>query len=235
MADRKTRLIAALDTCDPLQAMRWADAVAAHVSAIKLGLEFTCAAGFEAVSRVAANRQLFLDLKFHDIPNTVGAAVGSLSRINPAMLTIHASGGRTMVQAARRACDENFPAGRKPLLLAVTVLTSLDDEVLAETGVRDGVNAQVLRLAELALDNGADGLICSAHELAALRGEFGDSPVLITPGIRPSGAVAGDQKRVMTPAEAREAGADWIVVGRPITQAQDPAAAAAAIVAELAG
>ncbi|NHO33106.1 orotidine-5'-phosphate decarboxylase [Acetobacter fallax] len=235
MSDRRTRLIAALDTRDPQQAMRWANAVSPHAAAIKLGLEFAYAAGFEAVSDIAAGRELFLDLKLHDIPNTVGAAIGSLSRISPAMLTIHASGGAAMVTAARKACDENFSAERRPLLLAVTVLTSLDDAGLAETGVQDGVRTQVLRLAELALRNGANGLICSAHELAALRAEFGDAPVLITPGIRPRGAAAGDQKRVMTPGEAREAGADWIVVGRPITEASDPQAAAAAIAAELAG
>lgn len=233
MAQRRTRLIAALDTRDPAQAETWAAAVSPHADAIKLGLEFAYAAGFDAVERVAAGRDLFLDLKLHDIPNTVGAAIGSLSRIRPAMLTIHAGGGSAMVAAARKACDDSFPEDQKPTLLAVTVLTSLDDHGLAEMGIKDGAKAQVLRLAELALRNGADGLVCSAHELAALRAEFGDKPVLVTPGIRPHGSAAGDQKRVMTPIEARTAGADWIVVGRPITGAADPATAAAAIAAEL--
>lgn len=233
MEQRRTRLIAALDTRDPGQAETWAAAVSPHADAIKLGLEFAYAAGFDAVERVAAGRDLFLDLKLHDIPNTVGAAIGSLGRIRPAMLTIHAGGGSAMVAAARKACDESFPEDRKPILLAVTVLTSLDEHGLAEMGIKDGVKAQVLRLAELALRNGADGLVCSAHELAALRAEFGDKPVLVTPGIRPRGVAVGDQKRIMTPTEARTAGSDWIVVGRPITGASDPAAAAAAIAAEL--
>ncbi len=233
MTQRRTRLIAALDTRDPAQAETWAAAVSPHADAIKLGLEFAYAAGFDAVERVAAGRDLFLDLKLHDIPNTVGAAIGSLSRIRPAMLTIHAGGGSAMVAAARKACDDSFPEDQKPILLAVTVLTSLDDHGLAEMGIKDGAKAQVLRLAELALRNGADGLVCSAHELAALRAEFGDKPVLVTPGIRPHGAAVGDQKRVMTPTEARTAGADWIVIGRPITGAADPASAAAAIAAEL--
>ncbi|NHN90292.1 orotidine-5'-phosphate decarboxylase [Acetobacter conturbans] len=234
MSSRRTRLIAALDTRDPKQAAAWATSVSPHADAIKLGLEFVYAAGFEAVEKVAAGRELFLDLKLHDIPNTVGAAIGSLSRISPAMLTIHAGGGSAMVAAARKACDDSFTLEKRPLLLAVTVLTSLDDHALAEMGVHDGAQAQVLRLAELALRNGADGLVCSAHELAALRAEFGAEPILVTPGIRPQGAVAGDQKRVMTPGAAKDAGADWIVVGRPITAAADPAIAAAAIAAELA-
>lgn len=233
MTTRRTRLIAALDTRDPDEATRWANAVSPHVDAIKLGLEFAYAAGFEAVAKVAEGRELFLDLKLHDIPNTVGAAVGSLNRFSPAMLTIHASGGSAMVAAARQACDDSFPEGKRPLLLAVTVLTSLDDAALAETGVPGGARVQVLRLAELALRNGADGLVCSTHELTALRKEFGERPVLVTPGIRPRGADAGDQKRIMTPTEARQAGADWIVVGRPITKAADPAVVAAAIAAEL--
>ncbi|OUJ14702.1 orotidine-5'-phosphate decarboxylase [Acetobacter sp. DsW_063] len=233
MTDRQTGLIVALDTRDPTQAERWAQAVTPHASVIKLGLEFAYAAGFDAVARLAAGRALFLDLKLHDIPNTVGAAVGSLTSLKPAMLTIHASGGSAMVAAASAARNDAFDTGTRPLLLAVTVLTSLDDAALAETGVAGGARAQVLRLAELALRNGADGLVCSAHELEALRRELGESPVLVTPGIRPAGAAAGDQKRVMTPGEARRAGADWIVVGRPITGADDPAAAAAAIAAEL--
>ena len=234
MSVRRTRLITALDTRDPVQAEKWAAAVSPHADAIKLGLEFAYAAGFDAVEKVAAGRKLFLDLKLHDIPNTVGSAIASLGRLRPAMLTIHASGGSAMVAAARKACDDSFPAGERPILLAVTVLTSLDDAALAEMGVRDGAQAQVLRLAEVALRNGADGLVCSPHELAALRQEFGDKPVLVTPGIRPVGATLGDQKRVMTPAEARQAGADWIVVGRPVTGAADPAVAAASIAAELA-
>ncbi|CEF40616.1 orotidine-5'-phosphate decarboxylase [Acetobacter senegalensis] len=232
---RQTGLIAALDTQDPVTAKAWAQAVGPSAGAVKLGLEFAYAAGFQAVADVAGSTPLFLDLKLHDIPNTVGAAVRALSYLRPRMLTLHASGGRAMMEAARQACDEAFPADARPVLLAVTVLTSLDDHALAETGVTDGARAQVLRLGKLALQAGIDGLVCSAHEIAPLRDALGDAPLLVTPGIRPAGSQAGDQKRVMTPGEARQAGADWIVVGRPITQAADPAAAAAAIAAELAG
>ncbi|KXV59266.1 orotidine 5'-phosphate decarboxylase [Acetobacter tropicalis] len=232
---RQTGLIAALDTQDPATAKAWAQAVGSSAGAVKLGLEFAYAAGFQAVADVAGSTPLFLDLKLHDIPNTVGAAVRALSYLRPRMLTLHASGGRAMMEAARQACDEAFPADARPALLAVTVLTSLDDHALAETGVTDGARAQVLRLGKLAMQAGIDGLVCSAHEIAPLRDALGDAPLLVTPGIRPAGSQAGDQKRVMTPGEARQAGADWIVVGRPITQAADPAVAAAAIAAELAG
>ncbi|MCG4274463.1 orotidine-5'-phosphate decarboxylase [Acetobacter senegalensis] len=232
---RQTGLIAALDTQDPATAKAWAQAVSPSAGAVKLGLEFAYAAGFQAVADVAGSTPLFLDLKLHDIPNTVGAAVRALSYLRPRMLTLHASGGRAMMEAARQACDEAFPADARPALLAVTVLTSLDDHALAETGVADGARAHVLRLGKLAMQAGIDGLVCSAHEIAPLRDALGDAPLLVTPGIRPAGSQAGDQKRVMTPGEARQAGADWIVVGRPITQAADPAAAAAAIAAELAG
>lgn len=231
---RQTGLIVALDTQDPAQAKAWAHAVQGVAGVIKLGMEFAYAAGFQAVADLAGQRPLFLDLKLHDIPNTVGAAVKALSHLRPRMLTLHAVGGAEMMKAARKACDEAFPEGERPLLLAVTVLTSMDDQALAEVGVPDDTRTQVLRLAHLAMKSGMDGLICSAHELKALREVLGDKPVLVTPGIRPAGAAKGDQKRVMTPAEARAAGADWIVVGRPITQAADPAAAAAAIAAELA-
>ena len=232
---RPTKLIVALDTQDTAQARQWATGLAGHVDMIKLGLEFAYAAGFDAVSEVAGTQPLFLDLKLHDIPNTVASAVRSLSRLRPRLLTLHASGGRAMMQAARAACDEAFPPDARPQLLAVTVLTSLDDAGLAETGAQGGARDQVLRLGALAMDSGMDGLVCSAHELAPLRQELGRAPVLVTPGIRPAGADQGDQKRIMTPAQARNAGADWIVVGRPITRAADPAAAAAAIAAELVG
>ncbi|MCP1231876.1 orotidine-5'-phosphate decarboxylase [Acetobacter indonesiensis] len=230
---RTTGLIAALDTQSPQQAQAWAKAVGPSAGAVKLGMEFAYAAGFQAVADVAGTTPLFLDLKLHDIPNTVGAAIRALSYLRPKMLTVHASGGRAMMEAARKARDDAFPANDRPALLAVTVLTSLDDAALAETGVGDGARAQVLRLGKLAMQSGMDGLVCSAHEIAPLRDSLGDAPLLVTPGIRPAGSQAGDQKRVMTPTEARSAGADWIVVGRPITQAENPATAAAAILAEL--
>ena len=246
--DRRTRLIAAIDTADETQAAAWVSAVAPHVGAIKLGLEFTHAHGLQAAARLAAGTSLFLDLKLHDIPNTVAAAIcaigTALAPAWPAMLTIHAQGGAAMIAAARIARDAAFaetvapqtglPMNRRPLLLAVTVLTSLDAEALHETGIAGGPRQQVLRIGQLAMRSGADGLVCSPYEVALLRDALGDAPVLVVPGVRPQGAARGDQKRVMTPIEARDAGADWIVVGRPITRAADPAAEAAAIAAMLA-
>ena len=234
MHGRSTRLIIALDTKDTAQAMRWRAESAGHAGAVKLGLEFTYARGLDAVREVAGDTPLFLDLKLHDIPNTVASAIGSLADVRPAMLTIHASGGRAMIAAARAAVDATFPAQARPLLLGVTVLTSMDEAGLHEIGVAGSVEAQVIRLGRLAMEAGADGLVCSPHEITPLRQALGEKPVLVVPGIRPAGSEAGDQKRIMTPAQARAAGADWIVVGRPITRAADPAAAAAAIAAELA-
>ena len=225
-----TGLIAALDTADPGVARRWADAVAPHCGLLKLGLEFVLAAGPDGV-RGVAQRPVFLDLKLHDIPNTVTGAVRAVLPLQPRMLTLHGSGGTAMVEAARQAADTS---PTPPLLLAVTVLTSLDSSALHATGVAGGPRQQVLRLARLAVAAGADGLVCSAHEAAMLRDTLGDGPVLVVPGIRPTGSAMGDQARTMTPAEAARAGADWIVVGRPITASADPAAAAAAIARELA-
>ncbi len=222
-------LIAALDTADPAQAAAWAASLAPHCGVLKLGLEFFLAAGPDAV-RAVTQRPVFLDLKLHDIPNTVAGAVRAVLPLRPHMLTLHAAGGVAMIEAARRAAD----GGDRPLLLAVTVLTSLDSSALHATGVAGGPRQQVLRLARLALASGADGVVCSAHEAAMLRDALGAGPVLVVPGIRPAGAEAADQARTMTPREAADAGADWIVVGRPITGSADPAAAAAAIAAELA-
>lgn len=229
-----TRLILALDTTDPIQAASWLEAAGPSCDAIKLGLEFTYANGFDAVKRLATDRPLFLDLKLHDIPNTVAAAIRALAPVRPAMLTVHAAGGAAMIEAARDAIETSFPPGEHPILLAVTVLTSLDAEALHSTGVAGGPRQQVLRLGRLALAAGAHGLVCSPHEVAPLRDALGADPCLVVPGIRPAGAATDDQKRIMTPAEAHRAGANWIVVGRPITRAADPGAMAAAIAAELA-
>ena len=231
---RRTRLIAALDTSGEQRAAALADALAPSVDAIKLGLEFTHAQGLLAVRRVAAGRTLFLDLKLHDIPSTVAACVRALGAVLPAMLTIHAQGGAAMIEAARGACDSDFAKNARPLLLAVTVLTSLDAEALHQIGVAGGIRQQVLRLGRLAMQAGADGLVCSPQEVALLRDALGDAPVLVVPGIRPQGEAQADQRRTMTPRAAAQAGADWIVVGRPITAAADPASAAAAIQRELA-
>jgi orotidine-5'-phosphate decarboxylase len=225
-----TGLIAALDSVDPQRVLGWAHAVAPHCGLLKLGLEFFLANGAAGV-RLIDDRPIFLDLKLHDIPNTVAGAVRAVLPLAPAMLTLHAAGGAAMIAAARHEAEQAGEA--RPLLLAVTVLTSLDAEALHATGVAGGPRQQVLRLARLALDAGADGLVCSAHEVAMLRDALGRTPVLVVPGIRPLGTDAGDQARVMTPRDAKDAGADWVVVGRPITKAVDPAAAAAAVAAEL--
>ncbi|WP_043832627.1 orotidine-5'-phosphate decarboxylase [Muricoccus aerilatus] len=226
-------LIAALDTDSAERAEELAAALAPHVGLLKLGLEFFVAQGSAAVARVTRHRPVFLDLKFHDIPNTVAGAVRSACALGPAMLTIHAGGGPAMVAAAREAA-EGFGAAR-PAILAVTVLTSMDAAALAATGVSGGPSQQVLRLARMAMENGADGLVCSPREVSLIRDAHGSGPLLVVPGIRPAGSAAGDQSRIATPGDAVAAGADWLVVGRPITGAAEPAAAAAAIAAMVVG
>ena len=227
-----TGLIAAIDTTDPQRARALASAIAPHCGMLKLGLEFFLANGGAGV-RLIDDLPVFLDLKLHDIPNTVAGGVRAVLPLAPRLLTLHAAGGAAMIAAARKAAETAGPA--RPLLLAVTVLTSLDAEALHATGVAGGPRQQVLRLARLALDHGADGLVCSAHEVAMLRDALGAGPLLVVPGIRPAGAAIGDQARTMTPRDAARAGADWLVVGRPITEAAAPAAAAAAIAAEIEG
>ncbi len=234
-SSRPTQLILAVDTTDPAIAEGWTQATRTSCAAVKLGLEFTLGCGLDAVRRLAVGRHLFLDLKLHDIPNTVAAAVRALVSTRPAMLTVHAAGGQAMIAAAAAAIEETYAPDARPILLAVTVLTSLDAESLHAIGVAGGPRQQVLRLGRLAIAAGATGLVCSPHEVAPLRDALGQGPCLVVPGVRPAGSDSGDQRRVMTPAEARGAGADWVVVGRPITRAADPAAAAAAIAAELAG
>ncbi len=220
------RLIAAIDTPDREDAARLIEAVGPSCGLIKLGLEYFMRQGPAGLA-VAKGNLLFLDVKLHDIPNTVAGAVRSLAPLGVQMLTVHAAGGAAMIAAA---CDAAASAGSsRPQILAVTVLTSLDASALHSIGVAGGPTQQVLRLARLALDAGADGLVCAAHELPQLRDAFGEKPILVVPGIRPQGAAAGDQARVMTPNDAIAAGADYIVVGRPITQAADPGAAARAI------
>jgi orotidine-5'-phosphate decarboxylase len=226
----RTGLIAALDTGDLGQARAWAAAVGPHCAMLKLGLQFFAANGPAGVAAMVP-APVFLDLKLHDIPTTVAKAVGALLGLRPALLTLHAAGGAAMIAAAREAVEREAAASR---LLAVTVLTSLDDAALAETGVAGGALAQAVRLGRLAVAAGAHGLVCSAHEVAALRDALGEGPVLVVPGIRPAGSARGDQARTMTPGEAAAAGASYIVVGRPMTAAADPAAAAAAIAAEMA-
>ncbi|HET9149573.1 MAG TPA: orotidine-5'-phosphate decarboxylase [Alphaproteobacteria bacterium] len=228
------RLFVALDTPDAGKASALAAALAPVGCGVKLGLEFFSANGPEGVRRVTAaapKAALFLDLKFHDIPNTVAAAVGSALAVKPFVLNVHASGGPAMMKAAAEAAGTASP---RPLVVAVTVLTSLDDKDLAAVGQAGPAADQVVRLAKLTRDGGLDGVVCSALEATSLRKALGPDFTLIVPGIRPAGAEQGDQKRVMGPRQAIEAGADFIVVGRPITAAADPVAAAQAIVADIA-
>lgn len=217
----------ALDRPDTEAALALARQLAPHVGGLKLGLEYFMSNGPDGVRRMAeAGLPLFLDLKLHDIPNTVAGALRSLAPLAPAIVNVHAGGGRAMLAAARAACP---PPSR---LIAVTVLTSLDSADLRAVGVADGAGAQVRRLAALAREEGLDGVVCSPAEVGALRSEWPDG-LLVVPGIRPEGSDPGDQKRVMTPKAAMSEGASIIVVGRPITAAPSPAAAAAAIAASL--
>lgn len=210
--------------------------VAPHVGGLKLGLEFFNANGPDGVRIVTAlGRPLFLDLKLHDIPNTVAGGIRSTAALGPAFITVHASGGSAMMRAAADAATEAAEALglSRPRLLGVTVLTSLDSDDLAAVGQNPEVADQVDRLAALAQDSGLDGIVCAPTEIARLRRRCGAGFTLMVPGIRPAGADSGDQKRVMTPAEAMAQGADHLVIGRPITGAGDPALAARRIADDL--
>jgi orotidine-5'-phosphate decarboxylase len=222
------RICAALDFPSFAAAGGFARQVAPHVGMLKVGLELFVAEGPPAVRAAAAlGRPVFLDLKLHDIPNTVEGAARSAAASGAALLTVHASGGAEMVRAAVRG------AGGNVRVLAVTVLTSLDAGALDAIGLSGPTEAAVVRLAKLAVDAGAGGLVCSPHEVAAVRAAVGPGPLLVVPGVRPPGAAKGDQARVATPAEAVRAGADVIVVGRPLRDAADPVAAAREIAGAL--
>jgi orotidine-5'-phosphate decarboxylase len=226
-------ILCAIDTPDPGRARALAAAVSGAVGGIKLGLEFFVANGPAAVRQMAGATPLFLDLKLHDIPNTVAAAVRAAAALEPLLLTIHCAGGVAMMRAAAAAASEAGHGARRMKLIGVTVLTSLDDGDLSATGQRGTTGEQAQRLALLARDSGLDGVVCSPHEIAALRAACGPSFLLVVPGIRPSGTAAADQKRVMEPRAALDAGADCLVIGRPISEAADPGAAARAIAAAL--
>ncbi len=236
MSTAVSRVLVALDTTSLADAVDQTRAMRGAVAGVKLGLEFFNANGPAGVRQVIAEGMpLFLDLKFHDIPNTVAGAVRAVTPLGPYMLNVHASGGRAMMRAALDAASDTAAkvGVRRPLMIGVTVLTSLGDDDLAATGISGTATDQVLRLAALAQAAGLDGVVCSAREIEPLRRECGRDFVLVTPGIRPAGSPAGDQKRVLTPGEAVRRGADYLVIGRPITGAADPAAAARDIAAEI--
>ena len=224
-------LILVLDAQSPRDVAPTLRQLQGTVRTVKVGLEMFAACGPDCVREIAGlGFDVFLDLKLHDIPNTVAKAVESVSKLPITMLTLHTSGGREMMQWAAKAQQQHAP---HLLLLGVTVLTSMSAAGLAELGVGDSPEKQVVRLGRLAVDSGLRGLVCSPLEIAPLRSALPPGVALDTPGIRPRGADAGDQTRIMTPAEAARAGATHIVVGRPIFKAPDPVAAAKAILAEL--
>ncbi|MDP2832503.1 MAG: orotidine-5'-phosphate decarboxylase [Pseudomonadota bacterium] len=230
MSDPK--IIVALDYAQADQARAFVDRVRPDLCRLKVGKELFVAAGPAFVEELAARGfAVFLDLKFHDIPNTVAQACKAAARLGVWMMNVHASGGPRMMRAAREAL-EDFP--ERPRLIAVTVLTSMGEEELRATGVEAAAGQQVLLLASLAHASGMDGVVCSAQEAPLLRSSFGAEFLLVTPGIRPVGSEAGDQTRILTPAQAIQAGSDYLVIGRPITQAADPLAALEAIAREIA-
>ena len=228
--DARERLIVALDVSSDKAARRIVEAVGDSALTYKVGMQLYTAEGPSVVrDLVASGRQVFLDLKYHDIPNTVGAAVREAASLGVSMLTVHGSGGERMLREAAEA------ARSRPglMVLAVTVLTSMGEEDLSKLGVGGTVAEQVLRIAAMALANGCQGIVASAHEATALRTQLSDEFAIVTPGVRPAGSGHGDQVRVVTPAEAMAAGATHIVVGRPITEAKDPGAEARAILKQI--
>jgi orotidine-5'-phosphate decarboxylase len=224
------KIIVALDVPTTKEALRLISLLSEDVGLFKIGLQNYTAEGPALIRPISfLGPKVFLDLKLHDIPNTVAKAVEAAGKLGVRMLTIHLSGGSEMIRAAVAARSADM------LLLGVTVLTSSTDETLAETGVTAKTSDQVLRLARLGVANGIDGLVASPHEARMLRAEFGDKIKIVTPGIRPVGSAAGDQKRFATPREAIDAGADYLVIGRPITAAADPKAAVRSVENELTG
>ncbi len=221
----------AIDTKDLIKAKELSAAISEAGCGVKLGMEFFNANGPQGVQMILEQGfkpSVFLDLKYHDIPNTVAGAVESASSLDVAFLNVHAAGGTAMMQAAKAACAP------RTKLLAVTVLTSLDDSALEDVGQMRPAGDQVMRLARLTASAGLDGIVCSAHEIKQLRNALPNDFVLMVPGIRPEGSDSGDQKRIMTPRQAVDAGATHLVIGRPITQAKDPVKAADDIFASIA-
>lgn len=228
--DPRERLIVALDVSTAAAAQKIVTAVGASASTYKVGMQLYTAVGPQIVrDLLTSGRRVFLDLKYHDIPNTVGAAVAEAEKLGVSMLTIHAAGSTKMIRAAVDAAKVR----RDLMVLAVTVLTSMDGHDLDTIAMRGGLEDSVVRLANLALANGCQGIVTSAREAATVRARLGDQFAIVTPGVRPRGSSLGDQVRVVTPAEAIAAGASHIVVGRPITEAADPRAEACAILEQI--
>lgn len=229
--NNNARVIVALDYPDADSALALAGRLSPGECKLKVGKELFTTAGPDLVRKLAERGyDVFLDLKFHDIPNTVAAACRAAAGLGVWMLNVHASGGRKMMEAAKEAIAQSE---HKPLLIAVTVLTSMDEAGLRETGVAASPVDQVMHLARLTQQCGLDGVVCSAQEASMLRTELGGNFKLVTPGIRSAGSATGDQSRILTPARAVQAGADYLVIGRPITQAVDPVAALHSIQAEI--
>jgi orotidine-5'-phosphate decarboxylase len=219
------RVIIALDTPDEKRALELVRLLKNRVGIFKVGLELFTSSGPSIVRRINEEGcRVFLDLKFHDIPNTVYGAVKQAARLGAFMLNVHASGGRKMMEWAKKAADEVFEGDRekRPKILGVTVLTSLDDEDLREMNIEKSSREQVLSLAKMAKEAGLDGVVASADEVREIKEFLGEDFLVVTPGVRPAFAAALDQKRVMTPLDAIKAGADYIVIGRPVTAAEDP-------------
>jgi len=232
MISPRDRLIVALDVATAADARRIVQSIGEAATTYKVGKQLFTAEGPPIVrDLVASGRKVFLDLKFHDIPNTVAGAVRAAAELRVSMLTVHASGGSKMLKAAVEAAAQS---ASPPMVLAVTVLTSLSDGDLPELGIAHSATTQVLRLGALARNAGCGGLVASALEAAELRRELGDGFAIVTPGVRPEGTSGGDQARIVTPRSAIAAGATYVVVGRPILEAPDPANAAKAITAEIA-
>jgi orotidine-5'-phosphate decarboxylase len=228
--DARQRLIIALDVSTASAARKIVAAVGESAFTYKVGMQLYTAEGPQVIrDLVASGRRVFLDLKYHDIPNTVGAAVSEAAKLGVSMLTVHASGGSRMLRAAVDSAKANSDL----IVLAVTVLTSFGDVDVQQVGLGVSVKESVMRLADIAISTGCRGLVSSAREASALRSKFGGEIAIVTPGVRPPGKDVADQVRVVTPAEAIAAGASHIVVGRPITEAADPAAEARAILAQI--
>jgi orotidine-5'-phosphate decarboxylase len=236
MSIQDPKVIVALDFANPMHALALADKLDPRSCALKVGKEMFVVAGPEPVRwMIERGFNVFLDLKFHDIPNTVAQACAAATRLGVWMLNVHAAGGRAMLTAARESVNKTATerGAKLPLLISVTVLTSLADSDLREQGLTDTAGAQAVKLARMTAECGLDGVVCSAMEAPAMRAALGPEFKLVTPGIRPAGSAKDDQSRIITPDAAIANGADYLVVGRPITQAADPVAALAAVNASI--